>query len=107
MRKRRKNYLPTLILTIVLWVFLGLLVFEVEPKLVKNILIPGMYLPFFLFFFPASFLTLAIIWGNSKRGFLSAVGLAGILMLRIYKLGNLLNLILLIGVLLAIEKYID
>jgi len=44
MLKRRKNYLPTLILIVVLWTLLGLMLYFVEPALVKDILIPGVYL---------------------------------------------------------------
>lgn len=107
MRRRRKNYLPTLALILVLWILIGLLLVYVEPALVKDVLIPGVYLPFFLLFFPASFFTLAVIWGNSRRGLLSAVGLSLFLLLRLFELGNILNLILILGILVAVDRYFN
>ena len=107
MVKRRKNYWPTLILIVVLWSLIGLMFIYVEPELVKDILIPGAYLPFFLLFFPAVFFPLAIIWGDSRRGLLSAVGLTLFLLLRIFGLGNPLNLLLILGILIAVDRYFN
>jgi len=107
MRKQRKNYLPTVILIIVLWGLLGVLITQVEPELVKNILIPGLYLPFFLLLLPASFLTLAIALANTKRGLLMALGLNAFLILRVFELGNLLNLILIMGIVIAMDRYLE
>jgi len=107
MLKRRKNYLPTFILIVILWSLLGLMVYLVEPSLVKDILIPGIYLPFFLLFLPASWLTATIIWGNRRRGWLTAVGLTLFLILRLWGLGNNLNLILILGILIAVDRYFN
>jgi len=107
MLKRRKNYLPTLILIVVLWTLLGLMLYFVEPALVKDILIPGVYLPFFLIFFPAGWFTLSIIWGNSRRGLLTAIGLTVFLLLRIFQFGNVLNLVLILGILIAVDRYFN
>lgn len=107
MRARRKNYWPTLILIGILWGLAALMIYWVEPELVKNFILPGLYLPFFLIFFPASFFTLAIIWGNSRRGLLSALGLNIFLMLRVFNLGNSLNLVLLFGILIAVDRYFN
>jgi len=104
MLKRRKNYLPTLLLMLSLWSILGLMVFGVDPELVKDILVPGLYLPFWLVFFPTSLITLALIFSNTKRGLITALGLTIILILRIYGLGNFLNIILVTGIVLAIDR---
>jgi len=84
MKKSRKNYLPTLILVLVLWSLFFGMIFYVEPELVKNVLVDGLYLPFFLLFIPACFylgvgirkykkrlyvFTLALVLGNTRRGF--------------------------------------
>lgn len=95
------------ILIVTLWTLLGLLLYFVEPALIKDILIPGVYLPFFLIFFPAGWLTLAIIWGNGRRGLLTAVGLTIFLLLRIFQLGNALNLVLILGILIAVDRYFN
>ena len=95
------------ILIVVLWGLLGLMLYFVEPALVKDILIPGVYLPFFLIFFPASWFTLAIIWGNTRRGLLTAIGLTLFLLLRIFHLGNVLNLVLILGILITVDRYFN
>ena len=107
MNKRRKNYLPTLILIAVLWSLIAAIVVYVEPELVRDVIVPGLYLPFFLLFLPASFFTLAVILANTRRGFLVALGLTGYLMLRVYQLGNVLNLLLIAGIVIAVDRYLD
>lgn len=107
MNKRRKNYLPTLVLTLVLWLLWGGLIYFVEPELVTNFLIPHAYLPFFMLFWPASFLTLAIVLGNSRRGFLVSLGLVLFLGLRLVQLGNVLNFLLILGILIAVDRYFN
>ncbi len=107
MVKRRKNYLPGLVLVIVLWGLLGVLIYWVEPELIKDIVIPGLYLPFFLLFFPASLLTLALLLNNSRKGLLISLGITIGLILRVYRLDNWLNYILILGLMLAIDRYLS
>lgn len=107
MLRRRKNYLPALILIVLLWGLLSLVLFFVEPSLIKDVLIPGVYLPFFLIFFPAGWFTLAIICGNTRRGLLMAIGLSVFLLLRIFQFGNGLNLVLILGILIAVDRYFN
>ncbi len=107
MKKVRKNYLPTLILILVLWGLLGGLIFWVEPELIKNVLIPGLYLPFFMLLVPASFFSLALIFNNARRGLIISLGFNLYLMLRIYEMGNVLNLLLIAGIMIAVERYLD
>lgn len=107
MKKGRKNYLPALVLDLILWVILGLMLIYVEPELVKDILAPGLYLPFFVVFFPASLIGLALIIGNTRKGVLGSLGLTGFLILQIYDMGNVLNLLLITSILIAVDKYLD
>lgn len=104
MIQRRKNYLPTIVLILVLWSGLGLMLVNIDPILVKDIIVPGLYLPFWLIFFPAAWLTLALIFGNTKRAFIATAGLATLMILRISGLGNILNLILVAGITIAIDR---
>lgn len=103
--KRRKNYLPSLLLILIFWIILGLLMFFVEPELVKDVFIPGLYLPFFIIFFPACFLTLAIILSNNRRSLLLTLGINALLILKVYGLNNWLNLILIMGIIVAVDRY--
>lgn len=107
MRRRRNHYLPALILILVLWTLLALMLIFVEPELIQNILIPGIYLPFFLLFFPAVFFPAALLWGNSRRGLLTAAGVSVFLLLRVFGLGNSLNLVLILGILVAVDRYFN
>ncbi len=107
MKKRRKNYFPTLVLILLLWSLLGLMLVYVEPELVKDVLVPGLYLPFFLLFFPASFFSLALLLANTRRGLIASLGLSVYLVLRIYQLGNLLSLLLIVGIVIAVTRYLD
>ena len=102
---KRKNYLPTLILTLLLWALLASMIIWVDPQLVKDILLPGVYLPFFVVFWPASFFTLALLIGSSSRGLLVATGINIFLLLRVFGFGNWLNLILIAGIVLAIDRF--
>lgn len=79
----------------------------VEPELVRDILVPGLYLPFFVLFLPASFFTLALMLANTRRGLLASLGLTAYLVLRVYELGNVLNLVLILGIVIAIDRYLD
>jgi hypothetical protein len=107
MRRRRKKYWPTFLLAAILWGWLGLLLIFTEPELIKDILLPGIYLPFFLVFFPAVFFTAAVIWGSSRRGLLTAAGLTVYLLLRIFGLGHGLNLLLILGILIVVDRYFN
>jgi len=90
-----------------LWGLLGALIYWVEPELIKDIVIPGLYLPFFLLFFPASLLTLALLLNNSRKGLLISLGITIGLILRVYRLDNWLNYILILGLMLAIDRYLS
>lgn len=104
-KRRRKNFFPTLILIFFLWTTLGLMINFIEPELIKDILIPNFYFPFFVNLFLALFFTLAIIFANSRRGFLISLGIVLFLILRLYGLGNLLNAILIGASVFTLEYY--
>ena len=102
---RRKNFFVTLILIIFFWSTLFLTVFFTEPKMIKDILIKNSYLFFFINLFLALFLTLAVVFGNSTTGLLTTLGIIGFLILRMYKLGNFLNLVLIASIVFVLNKY--
>jgi hypothetical protein len=105
MRVRRKNFLPTFVLILILWSVFTAMIILVDPQILKDVLLPGSYFPFFAIFFPASFLTLALLLANSLRGLLVATGITVFLLLRIFQLGNLLNLMLIIGLVVALDRF--
>jgi len=87
--KRRKNFLPALILTLLFWGGLGWLVYTFPPESFWLII------SFYLLLFVAVFFTTALSFGNSKIGFMAAWWVLLFLLLRYFKIGNLLNLSLL------------
>jgi hypothetical protein len=103
--RNRKNYLPTALIAIVLWGLTGFIIIRVDPILLQNILLPNSYLVFLLLVFIASFLTLALILGNTQRGFLSSIGLVLFLFLGTKGLGNFVNAILLIALIVSYDLY--
>ena len=87
--KRRKNFLPALILTLIFWGGLSWLVYTFPPESFWLII------SFYLLLFAAVFFTIALSFGNSKIGLIAALWAILFLLLRYFKIGNLLNLSLL------------
>jgi len=103
MKKRhlpqRENFLPTLLLTILTW--LGWFYFFYFQAPDSNDTI-GL---FYLFLFIALFLTISLLLANSRRGFLSALALISILVLRQFEQFHIINLILFFALLFSIEIF--
>ena len=97
--RKRKNFLPTLLLALLFWAGWGWLVYSQPPA--NNLILFGFYSLLFL----ALFLTAALILANSRRGFLFATAAIIFLIFRYYQLANPLNLVLLLGILIALELY--
>jgi hypothetical protein len=104
-KRKRRNFFPTLILIIFFWTFFVFLVFFVDPQMIKNFLIPNSYLIFFISLFFALFFTLAVIFANSKRGLIISLAIIFFLALRLHQLGNILNAILISAVAFTIDHH--
>jgi len=87
--KRRKNFLPPLILAIIFWGIWVWFVYSFPPD--NNLLIFIFYILLFL----AAFFTMALVFANSKMGVTTAIWFIFILVFRYFKISNLLNLSLL------------
>ena len=99
MIKRRKNFFPTLALALFSWLGWLFVLFKIPPDSTFSLL------AFFFLLSVALFLTSALIWANSRRGFLTALLIILLLVFRYYQIGNLLNLILLFAIFVALEIY--
>jgi len=97
--RQRKNFFPSLITTILLWFFIFSLVYFTDPFL------PGMVPIFFIVVFVALLFTFALVFINTRRGFLVSVSLTIYLILRFFGIGNILNFMLLLGLAGAVELY--
>lgn len=84
-------YLTVSILT---WTILVYIFFRLPPSLFQNLLLPGLYLPFFLLLFLALFFSFMLIFRHSRRSFLTSLTLVTILLLRLLGFSHLPYLIL-------------
>ena len=99
--KRRRNFLPALIVIILLWLLTAFLVYFVEPSM--PLAIPF----FFILVFSGLLFTLATVFANSRRGFIAAGSLTIFLILRFFGLGHILNFLLLLALGLCLELYFN
>jgi len=97
--KTRKNFFPTLVLTILLWLTLGGIVYFVEPDTF------GILPVFFLVLFLALLFSFSTILANARRGLITALGLTLFLILRYFGIGNIINFLLIFGFGLSLELY--
>ncbi len=97
--KTRKNFFPTLIITLLLWLSLGTLIYFVEPDT------PGVVPLFLVNAFFALLFTFSTLLENSRRGLIIALGLTIFLMLRYLGIGNIINFLLIFGIGLSVELY--
>jgi hypothetical protein len=86
---KRKNFFPTLVITLLLWIFLAVLVYFVEPD----------------FTFVAILFTFSTLLTNSRRGLIFALALTLFLILRYFGVGNIINFLLIMGVAITTEIY--
>ena len=91
---------PTLVLTIILWVFNVLIIYFIEPETLGAIPL------FFVLVFISSFLTFSVIFKNKIQGAIIAGSIILFLLLRFFGIGNILNLLLIVGIVAAIEIYL-
>lgn len=97
--RRRKNFLPTLIVTLLLWSLTASLVYFVDPETV--LAVPG----FFVLVFLSLLFTFSTMFANSRQGFLISIGITLFLILRYFGVGNILNFLLISGLLVTAEIY--
>ncbi len=96
---RRKNFLPSLIVTLLLLLSLCSIVYFADPKY-----------PLFIFLFFANLFTLtffisSLIFASSKRGFIISTCITIFAIFRLFGIGNILNAILIIGLGIIAEIY--
>ena len=104
-RRQRKNFLPTFILIILLWISWFFMLFFVEPEMIRDILVPGLYLPFLTALFLAIFFTLSVLLVSSRQGLILSSTIIAFLILRLYQVANFLNLFLLLATLFLLELF--
>lgn len=96
---KRKNFLPTLLLTILLWLLLTTLVYFADPQTFGAIPL------FFLLLFISFLFTFSLIFANSRRGLVASISFILFSILLFLGVGNLLNLILILAIGTCTELY--
>ena len=111
-RKHRRNFLPTFIANIILWLSVALIIFKLSPAQKTQLLITNYQLPipvniilFFLALTLSLTLTLALVFGNTRRGLFLALFFDTCLLLRLIKQATWLNFFLILALFLTTEFY--
>jgi len=97
--RSRKNFIATLVIIILLWLSVGGIVLFLIPEAPINLFF------FFLTLFLALFLTLATILENTRRGFIVSLSIVVFLLLRYLAVGNVFNILLILGIAICFEIY--
>ncbi|OGD71054.1 hypothetical protein A2703_01290 [Candidatus Collierbacteria bacterium RIFCSPHIGHO2_01_FULL_50_25] len=103
--ERKKRYGWLVLATIAAWLVVILMFLFVDPENIKNLVIPGSYLLFVLMAGLSVFLLLTIVLLSAKRALWWTAGLVVFFYLRVCGMGNLLNAVLLLGVIVCGELY--
>ena len=104
-RREKKRVLPLVMLTLLLWGALVAMVVWVDPAVIKDWPWQSVYFIFFLVWWLAWFFGLTLVLNNTRRGGLYALATTGVLMLRLIRLGNIVNVMLLVGLIVVIDFY--
>jgi hypothetical protein len=96
---KRKNFLPSLLITILLWVLLGGLVYFIDPEIFGAVLL------FFVLLFAVLLFTFSLIFASTRRGIISAIALSLFSILSYLGVGNIINLLLIVAIAICIELY--
>jgi len=96
---KRKNFLPTLLITVLLWLLLAGLVYFVDPGNFAAVPV------FFVLLFTALLFTFSLLFTNTRRGLIGSVSLSIFFVLAYLGVGNILNLLLIVAIAVSIELY--
>ena len=96
--KKRKNFFPALLITILLWFIFCCIVMFLNPSTF------GAKPLFFASLGTALIFTLSLLFGNTKRGALTTIGILIYLFLRVIGIGNIVNLLLIFAVIIALDR---
>lgn len=96
---KRKNFLPTLLITILLWGLLGALVYFIDPATFAAVPL------FFVLIFSCLLFTFSLLFAGGRRGLIGSIAITLFLILAYLGVGNILNLALILAIAVCIELY--
>lgn len=97
---KRKNFLPTLLVTVLLWSLLSALIYFVDPDTF------GVIPLFFVTVFTSLLFTFSLIFAGSRRGLVASSSLTLFLILSYLGVGNILNFVLILAIAICTELYL-
>lgn len=95
----RRNFFPTLVVTIFFWGAIAGLVYFIEPDM------PFAVPVFFVLTFLAFLFTFSTIFANSRRGLIASLAMTVFLILRYLGIGHIINFLLVLGIATSVELY--
>ena len=98
-RNKGKNFFATLILTVIFWGLTAFILYFVDPNTFGAIPV------FFLSLFMTLLFAASVLLSNTRRGLLTAMGITSFLVLRFLGIGNIINLLLIAGLVIAVDLY--
>ena len=96
---KRRNFLPTLLFTILLWILLAGLIYFVDPNSFAAIPV------FFVLLFTALLFTFSLLFTSTRRGLIVSIALSLYAVLAYLGVGNVLNLLLIVAIAVCVELY--
>lgn len=96
---KRKNFLPTLVLTVLLWITLGGTIYFVDPNTIFAVPL-GFILTFSVLLF-----TFSLLLASSRRGLITSSSLSFFLVLSYLGVGNIINFLLIVAIAICVELY--
>lgn len=96
---KRKNFFPTLLITVLLWGLTGTLVYLIDPSTFGAVPL------FFVLIFSSILFTFSLLFAASRRGLIAAISITLFLILAYLGVGNILNLVLILAIAICIEIY--
>ncbi len=104
-KRQKKRYGWLVFFAFLNWLAIGLVVWRVDPDSMRDILIPGSYLPVVVLVSGGFFWLLSILFLSATRAFRWALGITAFLEMRLLGLGTALNGLLILGLLVTWEIY--
>lgn len=99
--RRRKNFFPTFIVIFISWFAIAAIIYFINPAML------GIVPLFFLILFIAILFTFSTLLANSERGLIIASTITLFLFLRYLGVGNIINLLLLLGLGITTDLYLS
>ena len=88
------------------WVAIGLVVWKIDPEMIKDFILPGSYLPMTFLMMGGIFWLLAILFLSASRALRWTMGITAFLEMRVLGLGSVINGVLILGLLSSWEIYL-